>query len=95
MDQEALFAHFADLDARFLALKHISGRSLGESEWAEVQAFLDPDEFLLALQTYVGIVIAGNRRIPAAAYAICVELVKKMEARDELDPEVLLPLVDP
>jgi hypothetical protein len=88
-----LSEHFRWLDARFAELQR-SSASFTPTHWGEVQRLLDYDEFLVALQTYIGIVLQLDLRIPASAYVLCVDLARAMEADDEVDVAVLLPHVD-
>lgn len=58
-------------------------------EHQEVREFIDVQEYGVALETLVGIIVEGHKKIPAASYSRIVEVAGLMQIQDSIDtPEL-------
>ena len=79
----------AYFELKFESLLKLSSEVFPDSERKEVKHFMDVNEYVLALETYIGVVLEEGKRIPAECMLIVDELIETMGIDVELAIEKL------
>lgn len=78
-------SRFSQLDIRLRSLLLAASPYLTASEQLEVIAFIDVDEYALALETLAGIAIEERKKLPAEVILAMRAAAARMAIQDRID----------